>query len=374
MLVSTVRKLLILNHAAERGGAERVMEDILSHIDADRYQLHVVFFEDGTVPRQMAERGISTEIIPAERIRNVGAYMKAVSRLRRVIREHQIDVVVSWMPKAHLYGGIAAYLERKPSIWWQHNIPESNWLDRLVSKLPTNGVICPSNPSLREQQKLSKHRQVVLNSLGVNLNEFKPDRAAGAELRSQLGIPADAIVFTFVGRLQRWKRPDLVIRAFNRVSAGKNAYLLILGGALFGLEQDYESELQELASRNAEPSRILFLGHQSQVAPYIAASDVMVHASTMEPFGMVIIEAMAIGATVIAVDRGGPSDIITHGEDGFLYDGTEKRLVTIMQKVLDGDYPLDAIGEAAKRTVSNRFTVERMSQQFEQNLECLLSR
>jgi glycosyltransferase involved in cell wall biosynthesis len=374
MIVSTVRRLLILNHAAERGGAERVMEDILSHIDRSRYGLHVVFFEDGTVPRQMADRGISTEVIPAERIRNVGSYMKTVSKLRRVIREHAIDAVVSWMPKAHLYGGIAAYLEKKPSIWWQHGIPESHWLDRIVSKLPTNGVICPSNPSLREQKKLSKHDYVMLNSLGVNLDEFKPDPAAGTELRRKLGIPQDAVVFTFVGRLQRWKQPDLVIRSFNRVSAGKNAYLLILGGALFGLEQDYEAELYELASHNPDPSRILFLGHQSQVAPYIAASNVMVHASTMEPFGMVIIEAMAIGAAVIAVDRGGPSDIITHGEDGFLYDGSEERLVSIMQGVLDEEYPLDSIGEAAQQTVSRRFTVERMSEQFEHNLECLLSR
>ncbi len=369
----SAKRILVLSPVAELGGAERVMVDILKYLDRSLFEPHIVFFQDGSLVRSMAERGYPTDVIPVSRLRNFASYLKTVISLRQIIRDRRIDAVVSWMPKAHLYGGIAALWERKPAVWWQHGIPGSHWLDRLVSRIPARGVICPSRPSANAQKKLASSRFVLLNHLGVDLSEFKPDLRQGERFRATNGIPQDALVFAFMGRLQRWKRPDIVIRAFNRVSRGRNTYLLILGGALFGLEEDFEAELKWLARQNPDPSRIVFLGHQNHVAPILSATDVMVHASLMEPFGMVIVEAMSLGITVIAVGRGGPGDMITDGSDGLLYDGSEEQLVEIMQRILDGELPLADIGQSAARTVKEKFTVQRMAGNFEKNLDFLLN-
>jgi glycosyltransferase involved in cell wall biosynthesis len=366
-------KLLILSPVAERGGAERVMEDILEHMDRQQYEPHLVFFEDGTMVSQLRESGYRVDVLLAHRLRNMASYLKTVTGLRRIIRERELDAVVSWMPKAHLYGGVAAKLEGKPSVWWQHGIPDDrHWLDRLACAIPAGGIICPSNPSLLSQREMVSSKPVVLNHLGVNLKAFISNKEEGADFREQHHIPENATVFTFIGRLQYWKRPDMVIRAFNQVSADREAYLLILGGTLFGLEQNFESELRQLAEANVDPGRIRFLGHQNNVTPALSATDVVVHASTKEPFGMAIVESMAMKKTVIAVNRGGPSDVITHGVDGFLYNGTEEQLIPIMYRILNGEVSLGEIGHKARQTVMERFTVQNMTDQFENNLRQLL--
>src|SRR5206468_446980 len=176
------------------------------------------------------------------------------------------------------YGGIAALLERKKSVWWQHMIPKSHWLDKVASKIPAQGVLCPSRVTKHFQERLTPNRQVLLNNLGVDLEQFGSNSYNVKSARARLNIPEDAVVFAFVGRLQRWKRPDVVIQAFNQIAEGKNAYLLIIGGTLFGLEQDYEQELKQLAA-SGESSKVIFLGHQKDVGSILEAADAVVHAS-----------------------------------------------------------------------------------------------
>lgn len=365
-------KLLVLSPVAERGGAERVMVDTLKYLNRDKFQAKLIFFEQGSLVEEMSRLGYESEVIPAERLRDLGTYIRVVAGLRRIIRTDRIDIVVSWMPKAHLYGGIAAFLEGKKSVWWQHMIPKSHWMDKVASKIPAQGVLCPSRVTKHFQEKLTPNKQVLLNNLGVDLEQFGSYNHNAKKARARLNIPEDAVVFAFVGRLQRWKRPDVVIQAFNQVAGGKNAYLLIIGGTLFGLEQDYEEELKQIAA-SGQSSKILFLGHQKDVGAILEAADAVVHASLMEPFGMVIIESMAMGKTVIAVGQGGPVEIISNGNDGLLYDGSQRQLANIMEQILEGQFPLKEIGQRARQTVEKKFTVTQMAERFESNISLILN-
>ncbi|SDC02410.1 Glycosyltransferase involved in cell wall bisynthesis [Paenibacillus sp. UNCCL117] len=365
-------RLLILSPVAERGGAERVMVDILKHLNADRFEAEVVFFQQGRLVQEVEQLGCRTHVLAAARLRNVTSYVRVINQLRGLIRSRGIDLVVNWMPKAHLYGGVAARLERKPAVWWQHGVPDKHWLDRLVSRIPATGVLCPSLISKHYQEKLKPRAPVLLNNLGVDLEEFPVAPPEGSDFRARHGIPQEAIVFAFLGRLQRWKRPDVVIRAFNRVSRMHPVYMLVIGGALFGLETEYEDELRAIAREAGHPERILFLGHQQQVAPILAATDVVVHASLLEPFGMVITESMALGKTVLAVGRGGPKEIINSGFDGLLYDGTEDQLVELMTSIIEGKVSVQTLGKNARSTIESRFTAHKMAERFENNLNQLL--
>ncbi|MEK8126956.1 glycosyltransferase family 4 protein [Paenibacillus filicis] len=366
-------KLLILSPVAERGGAERVMVDILKHLNADRFMAEVVFFQQGSLVQEVERLGCRTHVLEAARLRNITSYFRVIGQLRGLIRSQGIDLIVNWMPKAHLYGGVAARLEKKPAVWWQHGVPDKHWLDRLVSRIPATGVLCPSLISKHYQEKLKPGAPVLLNNLGVDLQEFPLANPEGSDFRPVHGIPEEAVVFAFLGRLQRWKRPDVVIRAFNRVSRKHQVYMLVIGGALFGLETDYEEELRAIALESDHPERIIFLGHQQQVAPILAVTDVVVHASLLEPFGMVITESMALGKTVLAVGRGGPKEIINSGFDGLLYDGTEDQLVELMESIVEGKFSLQTLGKNARSTVESRFTAYKMAERFEHNLHTLVS-
>lgn len=370
--MQTRYNLLVLSPVAERGGAERVMVDTLTYLNRDKFHAKIVFFQQGSLVEEMYRLGYEAEVIPADRLRHLGTYIKVVSLIRKMIRKDHIDIVVSWMPKAHLYGGVAALLEGKKSVWWQHMIPKSHWMDKVASRIPAHGVLCPSKVTKHFQEKLSPSLRVLLNNLGVDLQQFGTGTDSSKNVRRIMGIPEDAVVFAFVGRLQRWKRPDVVIQAFNQVAKGKNAYLLIIGGTLFGLEQDYEQELKSIAAAG-EASKIKFLGHQQDVGAIIEAADAVVHASLMEPFGMVIIESMAAGKPVMAVGQGGPVEIISNGYDGLLYDGSQKQLAQLMDQVLAGRLPLNDIGSRARQTVEKKFTVAHMTENFESNLQTILN-
>lgn len=365
--------LLILSPVAERGGAERVMVDTLKYLNRSQFSAKIVFFEEGSLVEQMQRLGYPAEVLKAGRLRDFGTYLKVVAALRQIIRRERIDVVVSWMPKAHLYGGVAALLEKKKSVWWQHMIPKPHWMDRVASKIPAHGVLCPSRVSKHFQEKLTPRKQVMLNNLGVDLEQFGSRRHMASEARTRLGLPQDAVVFAFVGRLQRWKRPDVVIRAFNEAAREKNAYLLIVGGTLFGLEQEYEQELKQLAALGNASANVKFLGHQQDVGAILEAADAVVHASLMEPFGMVIIESMAAQKAVIAVGQGGPVEIITNGDDGFLYDGSQQQLEQLMRRILDGQLPLQEMGRKARLTVEKKFTVTHMAERFESNIRFIVN-
>ncbi|MNC27651.1 putative glycosyltransferase EpsD [compost metagenome] len=133
---------------------------------------------------------------------------------------------------------------------------------------------------------------------------------------------------------------------------------------MFGIEKEYESELKELVSRSGLEEQVIFAGHQQQVEGFISASDAVVHSSMFEPFGMVVVEAMAAGRPVLAVNNGGPAEIIRHGVDGYLYDGSSGELAHYMAQVY-GDRNLTLrVGDEAKKTIDSRFTARIMADRF----------
>ena len=107
--------------------------------------------------------------------------------------------------------------------------------------------------------------------------------------------------------------------------------------------------------------RVVFTGHQTNVSQWMQACDVIVHASDREPFGMVVVEAMALGKPVIAGAAGGPREVITDGVDGFLVDFADTAgLSESIMKYLDNQAMARTMGEAARRR-AQYFSVERFA-------------
>src|SRR5262249_47225612 len=124
----------------------------------------------------------------------------------------------------------------------------------------------------------------------------------------------------------------------------------IVGGEHFS-EPDYPEMLATQARQGRLGSRIHFAGHQTDAALWMQAMDVVVHASTgAEPFGMVLIEAMALGKTVIASRAGGPLEIMTDGVDGVLVEpGDPAALAAALDAVLAAGVPDPCLSRAARQ-------------------------
>jgi glycosyltransferase involved in cell wall biosynthesis len=328
--------LIVMPLAEQRGGGELMLVHLLRAMRTTQVRFTVTLFEGGPLAAEFGRMGHEVVVIEAGRLRQVHRYFAAVLGLTRLARRS--DLVWSWMPKGHLYASPAAMLASRPAVWNQLGTPKAGaWLDRLATALPAAGVIALSRAGMEAQARLWPHRPVRLVYPGTDLDEFDPDRLPDrASVRAKLELPADAPLIGIVARLQRWKGIHLVIEAMPRVlAAHADAQLVVVGGE-HSLEPHYVQELRNLIDWLGLDEKVRLVGLQSNVREWMHAMDVIVMASYGEPFGIVVIEAMALGKPVVASDNGGPTEIITPGIDGLVFKpGNPVSLADALLQVLD---------------------------------------
>lgn len=155
---------------------------------------------------------------------------------------------------------------------------------------------------------------------------------AGFWREQGLPLDPDAPVLLYVGRFTAVKRIPLLIEAF--AQAAPDAELVLVGG----FPGEFEGEHPEAAIRRTGARRVHLAGwHGHDALPrFFAASDAVVLASVREQFGQVLVEGMACGLPAVAVDAHGPSEIVRHGETGWLVepddrDGLARALTEVVE-------------------------------------------
>jgi len=357
--------LLLMPLAEQRGGAELALKQLLQYGRRDDVKWHVVFFEDGPMVRQARELGVGAEVIPAGRLRQPGQMIQCIRKIVTLSRRVDASAIFSWMGKAQIYGGLAAKLAGIPNGWFQHGIPSArDTMDVAATLLPAKRILACSKAASEAQQRLWPRRDARVCYPPVDITEY--DRAAFPsvrETRSRLRLPADGPLVGIVGRLQRWKGFHTVIKAMPRILATHPTARCVLIGGEHALEPKYPNHLHGLIGSLKLADCVSMVGFQSNIAEWMHAMDVIVHASDREPFGMVVIEAMALGKPVVAGDNGGPREIITPGVDGLLapYDDEERLADAVLTYLDDPDFAR-RVGAAALHRAqafsSQRFACE----------------
>jgi glycosyltransferase involved in cell wall biosynthesis len=139
-----------------------------------------------------------------------------------------------------------------------------------------------------------------------------------------------------------------------------NAHAVIVGGK-HELEPDYSDYLSSRIESLGLNNQVTLAGYQADIPHWMQAMDIVVHASDREPFGMVIIEAMALGKPVVAGAGGGPTEIISEGTNGLLAKyGNPQQLAGQILRYLDHPAWTKSVGEAARQHARD-FSTERFS-------------
>jgi len=180
-------------------------------------------------------------------------------------------------------------------------------------------------------------------------------------VRKHWDISDDATILLFCAKLQPWKCPQDVLRAFAQANI-QNSYLIFAGDG--SLKVELENEAQSLNIKN----RVKFLGfvNQSQLPSIYSSSDLFILPSDYEPFGVVVNEAMLCGCPVIVSDKVGAGyDLVRHDENGFIYPcGDINVLTEILKEVLPDRNRLKNMGIAA--------TDQMQSWSPEENIEAIV--
>lgn len=194
---------------------------------------------------------------------------------------------------------------------------------------------------------------------GVDTERFRPSLSIRTDFRREHGIPEDAIVILSHGRLDRNKRVDRIMRAFEMLaSKHENLWLLLTAHSAHRQELEVAS-LRAAAGTNVR-HRLKFLDFQEDISKMVQASDIYVLASDSEGFGIALVEAMSAGLICVATKVTGPPEIIADAKSGFLVEASDDGVLNGLRRALDlGDNERESMRRQARMTVLEKFDLRR---------------
>lgn len=359
------------------GGSHQALFDLVRTLDRERYEPVVLFYQKNRYTERLRELGVAT--LDYEAVREVertinqsggrAAKLKqlisAIRRRRQFLREHRIDLVHinnsprvgndDWLPAARLLRipcianvmgdarGASGFISRWLFRQFDHYLPISAY---IADAMEGHGI----------------HRsRMDLIYLGVDIEAFRARiRRSAAEVRTELGIPADAMLAIMIGNIREWKGQHVVLDALTRLSPTVRSTIYVaFAGAATAADSEYLQRLRNTASAAGLEDRVLFLGPRQDVPELLNAGDIALHASIRpEPFGLVVIEAMAAAKPVLAANTGGPAEIVSD-DSGVTFDPARpEQLSRLLERIVEdrawlGSLAGGARGRAAQFTVAS---------------------
>ena len=368
-----IRLAIVMPSAHPHGGAEEALVHLLRNQAAAKLSaVLVILLEEGELKEVFKSTGAAVEVVPSGRLREPWKQVAAVLKIRQLLKRDRMDAVLGWMTKAHIYGGPAARLAGVPSIYFQMGVPDNGVVDRLSRLVPAAGALACSDFAAREQQACVRYR-VFGVALAADVSRFsEAAKHSPADTRRRLGLDPDRPLVGIVGRLQRWKGMHVYVEAMARVLREIPDCRGVIVGGKHHLEPDYADWLAEKVQALGVSKEVRMVGVQRNVPEWMQAMDVVVHASEREPFGIVVVEAMALGKPVVATRPGGPEEIITRDSDGQLVTWNEPdELADAILKYLRDPEWASSVGQRARQR-SGEYTMEKFAERVGNALRKLL--
>ena len=387
------RPILYVHSSNELYGSDIILFDLVRRLDRERFAPYVVMPEDlpydGRLGRALAQEGIPHTSVDMAVLRrrytNVFGLLAFSRRLlvgtlalRRIMRDRHVALVHS-QTGAVWCGGLASRWLGVPHIYYIMEIIQT---PRLTRHLMARFINAYGDRVVVISRAVGEHlmkdapgieERITVIPPGIDAETFHP-RNQGKGVREEWGVRDDEVVFGVVARIHWWKGQDLFLRAAARIAREvPHARFVLVGDVVPGEEWRREALKREIA-RMGIGDRVVWAGYREDIPQVMAALDVLVLPSTEpEPFGRVIVEAMATERPVIASAHGGPVESVVHGETGLLFPPQDEEALAAAMKQLARDPDLRVrMGKAGRARVLEKYTVDRHVAAFQSLYEEIL--
>jgi len=359
------------------GGAQTHLVTVLREaVEYHGIEHHVVtLFGDGELSREVRELGIQVHVLDLLPYFREGRFLSAIAEVQTLLESLRPDLVEAHLTWSRFFALFAAWRAGVPLRigFEQGDLYMKSWKFRLANffaqSLAHRIVVCSEALAdwAHRTHGISRSRLLVMHNC-VDLARFSKNGPRAQDI----GFPKGTTVFCAVGTLGRGvnKRVDVCIRALAAArTAGAEAALVICG------DGEQRSELEKLAHSLGIVSHVLFLGNRSDVPHVLRACDVFCHAAPFEPFGIVAIEAMAVGLPVVVPDSGGIRETVEHGVNGLLYPALNHQALGQIMATFAREAALrESMGMASGKIVKERFSVQRYVSELYQTYGINLAR
>jgi len=377
------RRIAYVDHAVDFGGAEHSLIELVSRLD--RTSLTPVILHTEGAKWLQSERIADVESIAVfsphpvlkqkraevsagllHLMSNTWTGLRLSLKVRGALRHTSAQLVHTNSLKTHFIGGLAARLARLPLIWHVRDLLAENegyHLLRRAACLLRPHVIAISEAVAEQFAGLPVEVTVIPN--GISLDKFYPDLPS-LRLRSELGLTADDRVLLVVSRLTPWKGHMTLLEAVARLADRWPRLKLVVVGEVAFWEAGYEQQLKQRAAELGLAEQVIWTGFRSDVPELLRLCDIFVLPSVREPFGRVIIEAMATGRPVVATDSGGVPEIVVDGQTGLLVPPEDAQsLMGAIETLLADSQCAQQMGAEGLARTRQLFSTDRVAQQVQ---------
>jgi glycosyltransferase involved in cell wall biosynthesis len=304
------------------------------------------------------------------------ALKNSANNLRKIVRETHADIVVSCTNKDHFAAVKACSGTQTRTVWWVNDLISKDffsWPARVGFRKyagDADRLVAVSN-IVRDALKSLSIPEEKIRTIHNGIPLKKYQRGERGAFRERHGLPLDQPLFGIIGRFCDWKGQDLFLQVAQRWIHARRPGNFVLVGQAFNEDHVFDEQLQNYVRDNALEERVYFIPFQRDIAEVLTDLDVLLHTSRRpEPFGRVLIEAMAIGTPVVGANAGGAREIITHNENGLLARPNDPD--DYVSKLREA-WPITAATQKlvanGRKTVEERFTLTRVKNEFEELLQ-----
>ena len=358
-------RILFVNQWSGLGGGEISLLRILKRLPREQVE-PILACPPGALAEGASALGVEVLPIRMPPVRRAGDWSDSdLEHLRDAVARS--DLVHAYSVRAGWFAGRFCRLLKVPMVWSIHDLFPFPWQRmwlRTVAKRYARAVVAYSR-ALQQQMGRGLQHMTCYIPHGLDTDLFRPmEPSSRTEVRRRFGTPVDAMVVLHVGRIMPFKGQHLFLQMAQRLqSQHMDAVYWLAGDDSMG-DHRYAMKVKAMSERLRSPVR--WLGFQHDIAPVIGAADVLVHCSTRpEPFGLVVLEAMASGAVVVSANRGAPTEIVENGRTGILVPPNNPRaLAEAVVALLRSEERKHIIAESARRVVCERYTLDQHVQRL----------
>jgi glycosyltransferase involved in cell wall biosynthesis len=346
------------------GGAETVMFNTACFLDKSRFEVYALVVGGGALVDKLKENKISVDTFDYGHSYN----WSLLKYIRKIIRQYRIEIVHTHLSRMNTYGFVGSRFTSAKNVMTVHGLTEfSGFPGRMYYTIFGNlsGKIVTVSEILAERFQSATHvnrKKIAVIPNGIDTTRFSQvvDRP---EILRRFNIPADSKVILAVGNIREIKGYEFLIESFASI-AGENPDLVavICGGDYAG----YKYNLDSLIGNLGISERIYFTDFIPDIEVLYGAADLYALTSISEGFSLTTVEAMASSKAVVSTDCVGPREIIENGADGIIVPERDpERYGQAMLALIRDDNKRQAMGQAARKKVEDRYSIDKSVRAFE---------
>lgn len=340
-----MKKILFYIDHRNRGGAQRVMVELANYFQKN-LSYEVVFVTHGTsAPNAYRlDCGVREIVMAEKRIRTfIGKELYRIKELKKICRTEKPDVIISFLIVTNIIALVVGKLVNIPVVISVRNDPmhdHSRFLHslmRLTYPMARGWVFQTEDAKKYFRKWIKGKAEIIMNPISLDvLEEIQNGKVTGENTGNIVAV----------GRLDRQKRHDMLIRSYAAVSDRLNDGKLIIYG-----EGPERKNLQKEIDDLGLGEKVILAGITENVVEKIRGSRLFVLSSDYEGMPNALLEAMAVGLPVISTDCpcGGPAMVVENGINGLLVEvGNEKMLSESMVRLMRDDEFSHRLGKNAE--------------------------